>query len=106
MARSFPHFLRSGSIVSLLEQLDNLTIMRFLLSNHIFTYAFLTIAFLGIPFACCKMLGGSRGELVERIEEKRLKLFGKDAKNDTTMVEMVELKEKKHKSHKKKNKKH
>ncbi len=57
--------------------------LGFLFEKHIFTYCFLAIGILGVVVVSYKMLcgGESKGELLKRIEAKRLKLFGKDGQN-------------------------
>jgi len=54
-------------------------IVGFLLEKKVFTYWFLIVVGLGIPFVIYKMICSSqnKGELLKRIEAKRIKLFGK-----------------------------
>jgi hypothetical protein len=58
-------------------------VLGFLLNKNVFTYCFLVIGILGMVYVSFKMLcgGEAKGELLKRIEAKRLKLFGKDGQN-------------------------
>ena len=62
---------------------------------HVFTYCFLVIGILGMFYVSFKMIcgGETKGELLKRIEAKRLKLFGKDGQNiSLKFIEMTEMK--------------
>lgn len=88
-------------MVLLDELLSNLTVVGFLLEKKVFTYSFLIIGFLGIIYVCYKLLFASetKGELLKRIEAKRLKLFGKDNQNKSLkFIEMTEIKKDESKS--------
>jgi hypothetical protein len=76
----FPYYLRGGSISVILKLLlTNMKVLGFLLEKNVFAYAFLICAGLGLFFVVFQMicLGKDKGELLKRIEAKRLKLFGK-----------------------------
>jgi hypothetical protein len=80
LAQAFPYYLRGGSIVIMLNDiLNNIKVVGFLLDKKVFTYWFLIVVGLGIPFVIYKMICASqnKGELLKRIEAKRIKLFGK-----------------------------
>lgn len=60
LTKTFPYYLRGGSIVVLLDELlSNLTVVGFLLEKKVFTYSFLIIGFLGIIYVCYKLLFAS-----------------------------------------------
>ena len=84
LTNMFPYYLRGGSISVILKLLlTNMKVLGFLLEKNVFAYAFLICAGLGLIFVIFKMvcLGKDKGELLKRIEAKRLKLFGKLGQN-------------------------
>ena len=57
LTKSFPYYLRGGSIVLILDELlNNMAFVGFFLKNNIFTYAFLGLGCLGMFFVNYKMI--------------------------------------------------
>jgi hypothetical protein len=95
LSQTFPYYLRGGNIVLILDSfLENMQVIGWILSNKIFTYSFLGIAFIGLIFVSFKLICNSdnKGDLLGRIEAKRLKLFGEEGQNKSLKyIEMVEM---------------
>ena len=95
LTSTFPYYLRGGSISVVLDiLLTNMKVLGFLLEKHVFTYCFLIIGVIGMVYVTFKMMcgGESKGELLKRIEAKRLKLFGKEGQNKSLKyIEMTEI---------------
>ena len=109
LSQTFPYYLRGGNIAVILDALvSNMQVIGWILSKKIFTYSFLAIGGLGVFYVTCKLIcfNPSKGELLGRIEAKRLKLFGKDNQNQSlNYIEMVEMKKKDEEKHSTKKKK-
>ena len=78
------------------SMLANMKMFTWLLKNKIFTYCFISIGGLGVLYVSFKMLyaSDSKGELLKRIESKRIKLFGKENQNKSLkFIEMTDMKD-------------
>lgn len=63
LTRTFPYYLRGGSITVVLNLLlSNMTVLGFLLDKNIFTYCFLVIGILGLVYVSWKMLCGGEAK--------------------------------------------
>lgn len=59
LTRTFPYYLRGGSISVVLNLLlTNMSVLGFLLEKNVFTYCFLVIGILGMIYVSYKMLCG------------------------------------------------
>lgn len=85
---TFPQYLRGADLVLMMSELmSGMLFVGVFIRNKVFVYIYLIMSVLGLVFSFYKIFcTNTKSDMLQKIEEKRKKLFGKDKENDPITI--------------------